>query len=247
MPEDRHLALVLHDVAPATWPACADFVAEVDARFGIPLTLLVVPDFHRQGSCENDRDFVTTMNARRTRGDELVLHGYYHDDPGPIPPSPRQYLMRRILTHEGEFLALSADEARARLAKGTELFRRFGWPVRGFVPPAWLLGEGARAVLKDFPFTYTSHPNALLRLPSFKALAAPTLVFSARSAWRRGLSRLWNVWRLSRHADASLIRLGVHPVDLRFAAVRRFWLETLEILLASRCAITKQAWLERQA
>ncbi len=247
MPDDRHFALVLHDVAPATWPACADFVAEVDERFGIPLTLLVVPDFHRQGAFENDRDFVATLNARRARGDELVLHGYHHDDPGPIPPSPHQYLMRRVLTHEGEFLALSADEARARLAKGVDLFRRLGWPIRGFVPPAWLLGKAARSVLADFPFTYTSHPNALLRLPSFAPLAAPTLVFSARSAWRRGLSRLWNGRRLRRHADAGLIRLGVHPVDLGFASVRRFWLETLAILLATRRAITKQAWLEGQA
>ncbi len=244
---DAALAIVLHDVAPATWPDYADFVARLDALGPLPLTLLVVPDFHRQGSLADDPAFCELLSQRRAQGDELVLHGYYHDDPGPIPARPGEFVRRRILTHEGEFYPLTEDAARRRLASGMALFRRLGWPLDGFVPPAWLLGEGARAALAETPFRYTSDPAGLIRLPGFTPVPAPTLVWSARSAWRRSLSRRWNEHRLQRHADAGLLRLGLHPVDMRHAASREWWLSTLQRLLSRRRPTTKGAWLALQA
>ncbi len=238
------LAVVLHDVAPATWPLYAPFVAELDARFAVPLTLLVVPDYHRQGCLDEVPDFVAILDRRLARGDELVLHGYYHDDPGPVPPTPGAWLRRRVLTHEGEFLVLDAVTARERMERGLALFRRRGWPVSGFVAPAWMLGPGARHALAGLPFTYTSDPAGLWRLPEFTRYLAPTLVWSARSRWRRGVSWLWNRGRLRRYRHAALLRLGIHPVDMAHAFSRRFWLAVLESLLPERRAVTKRAWLE---
>src|SRR5689334_11770514 len=42
--------VVLHDVAPSTWPEYRPFVEAVDAIGGVPLTLLVVPAFHHRDS-----------------------------------------------------------------------------------------------------------------------------------------------------------------------------------------------------
>ncbi len=244
MGENGAFAIVLHDVAPATWPAYQGFVTELDRRHGPPLTLLVVPDYHRQGRLDRFSDFLALLEGRLERGDELVLHGYHHDDPGPLPLSPRAWIRRRIMTHEGEFAALSGAEARRRLERGIELFRRQGWPLRGFVPPAWMLGEEARSALMESPFRYTSNPSALLQLPDFSPCEAPSLVWSARSGWRRGLSLLWNRRRLERNRHAPLIRLGIHPVDMRFPLSRDYWMETIEALLSSRRATTKWEWLE---
>lgn len=244
-PRPRALCLVLHDVAPATWPAYAEFIAAVDAVGSVPLTLLVVPDFHRQGSIEDSSPFLSAMEARLARGDELVLHGYYHDDPGPIPWWPKEFFMRRLYTHEGEFYRLDAAQAHHRLEQGLTLFQRLGWPVQGFVAPAWLLGDGARRALAGLPLRYTSDPKNLIRLPEFQCVQAPTLVWSARSPGRRWLSRRWNDHlQRRRHADP-LLRLGLHPVDMQHPAVRRYWLETLTALLDRRTPMTKSAWLEQ--
>lgn len=237
------VAVVLHDVAPATWPLYADFVARLDVQGDIPLTLLVVPDFHQQGRLDQHPDFVTIMNKRLARGDELVLHGYYHADPGPVPWRPKEWFMRRIFTHEGEFYRLSRDTARRRLEQGLELFRRLDWPVQGFVPPAWLLGPAAREALAGLPLAWTSEPRGLITLPDFALRPAPTLVWSARSAWRRFLSLRWNRRQLQRHAGASLLRLGLHPVDMRFPGVQQFWLDTLAQLREQRRPVTKSCWL----
>lgn len=244
MAESRAVAVVLHDVAPATWPLYAPFVAELDERFKVPLTLLVVPDYHRQGCLEKFPDFVATLDQRLARGDELVLHGYYHDDPGPLPPNPVAWFRRRILTHEGEFLTLDAATAGERIEQGLALFQRRGWPVHGFVAPAWMLGPGARQALAGLPFAYTSDPAGLWCLPGFRRRFAPTLVWSARSRWRRGVSWLWNRRRLFRYRHTALLRLGIHPVDMKHASSRHFWLAVLESLLPERVVVTKQAWLE---
>ncbi len=235
--------VVLHDVAPATWPCYAGFVAEIESLGNIPLTLLVVPDYHRQGMLDRQPAFLTAMEQRLAQDDELVLHGYHHDDPGPLPPGPRSWLVRRVYTHEGEFYAIGEHEAQRRLEQGMALFARLGWPLQGFVPPAWLLGAGARTALSRCALSYTSDARHLLRLPDFAPLFAPTLVWSARSAWRRTLSRRWNDHLLQRHATAPLLRLGLHPVDLRHKGVRRYWLETIRKLLSHRTPLTKSRWL----
>lgn len=247
MVEQHRLALVLHDVAPATWPHYAEFIHQVEALGTVPLTLLMVPDFHAQGPLDRHPGFVRLMQARAAQGDELVLHGYYHHDPGPVPLRPREWFMRRILTHEGEFLTLSEDVARERLHRGLALMQGLDLPVQGFVPPAWLLGPNARKVITEFPFRYTSTPSSLISLPDFRRLNAPSLVWSARSSWRRLLSKRWNQDMLRRHADAPLLRLGLHPVDMQHPQVRRYWLDTLENLLRDRRAVTKSQWLKEQA
>lgn len=243
MPE-RSVLLVLHDVAPQTWPDYQPFVEAVDALGQIPMTLLVVPDFHKRNALAQHPGFRRTMDQRLARGDELALHGYYHADDGPPPRSPGEYFMRRIYTWEGEFHSLTQEQATQRLAAGIEVFERMDWPLGGFVAPAWLMSEGTRLALRNLPLQYTSDPQHLYRLPDFTRVNAPGLVWSARSAWRRGLSKVVCSLQESRQKHADTLRLGLHPVDMRHGYSRRYWLQTLErLLLEGRTPMTKLAWL----
>ncbi|MEX5588862.1 DUF2334 domain-containing protein [Pseudomonas urmiensis] len=246
-PSPRSLMLVLHDVAPETWPDYQPFVEAVDQLGDVPMTWLVVPDFHRRNPLSRSPSFCQLLERRLRQGDELALHGYYHADDGPPPRSSRDYFMRRIYTHEGEFYGLDQAQAMQRLQAGLELFNNQGWPVAGFVAPAWLMSEGTRQALRQLPLRYTSTPQHLYRLPEFTAIEAPGLVWSARSAWRRGLSRVVCDWQRRRWHEASTVRLGLHPVDMRHPSSRNYWLNALQTLMAQgRQPLTKSAWLERQ-
>lgn len=245
--EMKAVCLVLHDVAPSTWADYQPFVEAVDALGDVPMTWLVVPDFHRQDALDANPAFRRVLDARVARGDELALHGYYHDDQEPMPNTPRDWFMRRVYTHEGEFYRLSREAALARLHAGLEMFQRYDWPVQGFVAPAWLMSNGTRQALRELPLSYTSDPQHLYRLPDFSAIDAPGLVWSARSAWRRGLSKILSDQREQRWREASVIRLGLHPVDMRHRFSRDYWLHTLQRLLAEgRMPLTKIDWLARQ-
>ncbi|MEE9677177.1 DUF2334 domain-containing protein [Pseudomonas koreensis] len=245
--EMKAVCLVLHDVAPSTWADYQPFVETVDALGDVPMTWLVVPDFHRHDALDANPAFRRVLDARVARGDELALHGYYHDDQEPMPNTPRDWFMRRVYTHEGEFYRLSREAALARLHAGLEMFQRYDWPVQGFVAPAWLMSDGTRQALRELPLSYTSDPQHLYRLPDFSAIDAPGLVWSARSAWRRGLSKILSDQREQRWREASVIRLGLHPVDMRHRFSRDYWLHTLQRLLAEgRVPLTKIDWLARQ-
>ncbi|MEF9900852.1 MAG: polysaccharide deacetylase family protein [Pseudomonas sp.] len=242
--DGRSLLLVLHDVAPHTWPDYQPFVEAVDALGDIPMTWLVVPNFHKRDPLALATRFRRVLDLRLRRGDELVLHGFYHADDSPPPRSVRDYFMRRIYTHEGEFYSLDQAAALERLAAGMTLFRQFDWPLAGFVAPAWLMSEGTRRALRSLPLQFTSNPRYLYRLPDFTPIQAPGLVWSARSAWRRGLSKVACDLHASRLQQAPVIRLGLHPVDMRHSFSRRYWLQTLQHLMQQgRTPLTKSAWL----
>jgi predicted deacetylase len=246
-PRAPAVLLVLHDVAPSTWADYQAFVEAVDALGNVPLTWLVVPDFHRHEALDDHPAFCRMLDKRVARGDELALHGYFHEDQEPAPTTPRDWFMRRVYTHEGEFYRLSREAALARVRAGIEVFQRHDWPLHGFVAPAWLMSDGTRQALRELPLSYTSDPQHLYRLPDFTAIEAPGLVWSARSAWRRGLSKLVSEQRQQRWRQAPVIRLGLHPVDMRHGFSRDYWLHTLERLLAEgRKPMTKINWLARQ-
>lgn len=247
MPETS-LIVVLHDVAPQTWPAYQEFIERLDRQANIPLTWLVVPDFHRCGALSSAHGLRRVLNDRLQRGDELALHGYYHCDDGPAPRTPRDYFMRRVFTWEGEFYALSQAQASARIERGLELFSGTGWPVHGFVAPAWLMSEGTRRALRGSPLIYTSDASRFYRLPDFSAIDAPGIVWSARSSWRRAASRVYSLWQERRLEAAPVIRLGLHPVDMLHAISRDYWLGAIKRLLEQgRTPMTKIAWLNAQA
>lgn len=239
---------MLHDVSPQTWDDYRPFVEAVDALGDIPMTWLVVPDFHHHNHLDNFPAFRRALARRLERGDELALHGYYHADDGPAPRTPGDYFMRRIYTWEGEFYRLREDQALARLEAGIALFQRHDWPLHGFVAPAWLMSEGTRQALRGLPLAWTSDSRHLYTLPNFQAVDAPGLVWSAGSAWRRGLSRVVSDWRTRQWRQAPCIRLGLHPVDMRHEHSRHYWLHTLQQLIAQgRQPLTKTAWLARQS
>ena len=168
------LLLVLHDVAPQTWADYQPFVEAVDA-LGRRADDLAggarLPQTQRPAT--PIPDFVACSTHALARGDELALHGYFHCDDGPRPSNPRDWFMRRIYTHEGEFYSLSREAALARLHAGIEMFQRYDWPLQGFVAPAWLMSEGTRQALRQLPLSYTSDPQHLYRLPDFTADRCP--------------------------------------------------------------------------
>ena len=236
----RALCIAIHDVAPATIGACLmlfELLREVGSP---PATLLVVPDFHRSGSVERDLAFVRAIDRRLAHGDEVALHGYHHIDDGPVPHSPAEWLQRRVLTaSEGEFSALTQHEAERRIGAGLAMFERLRWNVRGFVAPAWLLGDGARAALAQTNLRYTSTHAYLESLTDDRRIRAPAISASARSPWRRRASTHWlRIARGLMRGDP-LVRIALHPADTADAELMIAWRELLGALLAERAALTK--------
>lgn len=243
--EPRALCVSIHDVAPATWADCLRLWQAVRAVADIPLTWLVVPRYH--GDAAAPPGYEAALERLLAQGHELALHGYLHRDTGPAPRTPRQLFLRRVFTQgEGEFAALPLEQARRRLRLGRNWFAVRGWPLHGFVAPAWLLGEGAWAALRETPLRYTTTWRRFYCLDGAGAppVPAPSLLYAARNGAGRCCSRLALDASLPLLAARPLVRLGLHPRDARHPELLRHLQRLLGALLAGRQPRTKAAYAE---
>jgi len=246
--EQPSVCISVHDVAPATWPRCARLLEMLDECGAGPLTLLVVPDYHHGGRIDAYPAFLRAIERRLARGDEVALHGYYHEDDAPPPRGPLGWFSRRVLTQsEGEFAALGEREALERLERGAALAASLHWPVRGFVAPAWLLGRGARIALSQLAgeagFAYTTTRGGVYRLPDWRYTLSPSLVCTVRTAWRRAMSRGLNAATYAAARRGRVLRLSLHPVDADHPDVMRQWRRWVERALEDRAPATKLQWI----
>ncbi len=239
-PDGRWLTVALHDVAPATWSRCRRVLDAVREVADIPVTLLVVPAYH--GECSAQPAFEAELSDRVAAGDELALHGYFHCDPQ-APCGVIDWLQRRVYTLEGEFATLCEREAAERIHLGQRWFAANGWPLAGFVAPAWLLGEGAwMAVRANRDLLYTSTLTRMHLLPTAESMRAPCMTYSTRAAWRKVGSLAWNPLLARCASTMPLLRLGLHPNDADDDSVRRSWQRCLARLLEERRGVTKAAF-----
>jgi predicted deacetylase len=239
---EKLAAIVVHDVAPATWPQCRTLLDMIDAFGNPPVTLLVVPHFHRGERTRDARAFIDAINARIARGDEPVLHGFYHADDAPAPRNVGEFIARRVLTRsEAEFSAIAPHDARERLQRGIALFTQLAWPLHGFVPPAWQLNAATRDAIDvaGHRFDYVPVRRGIYRLPAWRLEATANLCYSPDRRWRRALSRAQIGWELARRDERRLLRLSLHPLDAQFPPVVAHWRRLIADALRGRRAVTK--------
>ena len=235
-------AVSVHDVSPLTRGAVDAMLGDLK-KVGVGATsLLVVPDHHRKGTIDRDPAFLDWLRARESEGHEVVLHGFRH-----LRESDGGGLGRRLITEhytagEGEFYDLAYDEARQRLARGREMLAAFD--VVGFIAPAWLLGSEAERAVRDEGFAYTTRLGGVLDLRNGARTASQSLVYSVRSAWRRGASLAWNSWLAARLRSNPLMRLGLHPPDWRHAKIKSHALRLAREGAHSRRVIRYRDWIK---
>jgi predicted deacetylase len=235
----RALCVSIHDVAPSTWEDCRRVISAVQQVAPLPLTLLVVPHWHRLPQ-SGSAGFFAALNIMRQSGHELALHGYTHLDEGPPPRTPLAWFRRRILTRsEGEFSALDQADAQDRLQCGLSWFARQGWHPQGFVAPAWMMSAASFAALGATGLSYATGFGGLVLLPQYQTVPAPALVYSARHAAGDGLVRFAMSVRAARQQQAPLLRLALHPADAHRPATLRHAQRLLADALTDREAMTK--------
>ena len=238
----RALCVSIHDVAPQTLPACRA-IAEALERMHprVPLTLLVVPQYH--GDTCITEDFVEWISHRLQRGDELALHGYTHRDRAKPASSLLGRMTREVYTAgEGEFAALGEEDARELIVRGRAWFEERGWKAQGFVAPAWLASSGTWRALRGFDFLYTTTLSRFHLLQQDVVLRAPSVVYSTRSAWRRTASRAWNSGLARATLHMPLVRFGFHPADAAHPRVMSHASRLIDALARDRMLLTKAAY-----
>jgi predicted deacetylase len=241
------MVVSLHDVAPCTQKITSMMISELGAQGVRVCSILVVPDYHHEGAFARHPEFVTWLRALQADGHEIVIHGYFHERPTRTKETLRDKFLTRFYTqNEGEFYDLSYEEAVRRITTARDEFHALGFHPRGFIAPAWLLGNEAEQAVRDADLEYTTRLRTVCDLRSASTFPARTLVYSVHSSWRRALSRGWNaaLFRLLR--TKPLLRISIHPADYSQPAI---WNQILGFIAATKNArtpTTYQDWVAEQ-
>jgi len=243
----RSFVVSVHDVAPATREASDKIIAVLKEAGIRTASLLVVPNYHRQGSATEDPAFVSWLRDLEARGYEIVIHGYFHQRPRGRDERITEKFMTRIYTRdEGEFYDLDYEEAFARIVRARDEFKAARLCPLGFVAPAWLLGAESERAARDAGMEYTTRIDSVLDLLTGERRPSRSLVYSVQSGWRRTVSLGWNA-ALARSLEIrELARLSIHPPDFTEPKVRTQILQFIERFVRTRNATTYRDWIGSQ-
>ena len=194
-----------------------------------------------------DRQFVSWLRGLEADGDEIVIHGYFHER----PRADRERLLEKFVTRfytrgEGEFYDLAYDEAFRRIKSARDQFRAAGLKPRGFVAPAWLLSVDGERAARDAELEYTTRLRSIRDLRSGETFPARSLVYSVHNHWRRAVSLAWNAALARVLNDKPLLRLSIHPPDFSYPAIWRQIVDLIRETDGRRTPITYQDWLAEQ-
>jgi len=236
----RRLVVSFHDLHPGSRAACARFLDGLGALGVDRISLLVVPRWHGDAPCSEDAGFTAWLRGLAAAGHDICLHGFFHRVEAVTGGAVNRLVGRHYTAGEGEYYQIDAATARDRIDRGLHILaQEAGLPVMGFTPPAWLLSEAGRAELVAAGLHYTTTFGAIDLLQHDRRLRAPTLVFSCRAAWRRGVSRIWVRFWAWVHAGAPILRIAAHPCDFEHPAIEAsLWSRVRAALAAGRTPAT---------
>jgi predicted deacetylase len=241
------LIVSVHDIAPSTRSTAEKIVSELSRRGVTTCSLLVVPNYHHAGSIASDRELGIWLRELEGRGNEIVIHGYFHDRPRRANETAREKFMTRFYTDdEGEFFDLPYDEALRRITQAREEFTSLGLAPRGFIAPAWLLSLEGESAARDAGMEYTTRLGSIRDLNAQRNFAARSIVYSVRNSWRRTVSLAWNAAFFLAVHQQPLLRLSVHPPDYTHREIWNQILRFVDQLLIARTARTYAAWIDEQ-
>lgn len=220
-PSNRLLLASIHDVSPRFESEVDSLMELLNAYVGNRIALLVVPNHWGDAPIVPGSPFASRLRAWADSGLEIFLHGFFHRDVS-RHESPADKLRARIMTAgEGEFLGLSRSDAGARIAEGRALIEDvIGRKIDGFVAPAWLYGPGAREALVDSGLRLAEDHMRVWSPAAGRELArGPVITWASRTRMRLA-SSLFAAAAL-RHAPLRVLRVGVHPPDIRHSSLVR--------------------------
>ena len=221
MASSRLLLASVHDVSPR-------FEGEVDCLLDLlrphvdgRLALLVVPNHWGDAPIVLGSRFATRLRGWADEGFEMFLHGFYHRDEGHHEAAAARLRAQFMTAGEGEFLGLSRAEASARIASGRTLLEDvIGRRIDGFVAPAWLYGSATLEALEDAAVPIAEDHFRVWSPASGRQLArGPVITWASRTRIR--LASSLAAAAALRRAPLEILRIGVHPPDVRHPAIVR--------------------------
>jgi predicted deacetylase len=213
----------IHDVSPVSSGETEAALALCHAA-GVRPALLVVPDFHGRAPLLDDPRLCARLRELQAGGHEIYLHGYLHES-GSLRRAGTSRVawlvaQRVVSAGEAEMADVAPQEGRLRVDRGERVLAEAGLRVDGFVAPAWSMPPWLLPLLAERGYRFTEDRFRVYDPAGHRARTSIVLNWATRTPGRLLSTVVW--CRAARHARALFpTRIGIHPGDMRFLALRR--------------------------
>ena len=233
-PPHQLLLASIHDVSPRFEGEIDRLMDLLGPHVGKRLAMLVVPNHWGDAPIIPGSTFAGRLRAWAEQGIEMFLHGFTHRDEAQYSGAADRIRARFMTASEGEFLGLSSSEAKQRIADGRALVEGvIGRPIDGFVAPAWLYGDGAHEALAQSTIPLAEDHLRVWSPPTGAELAwGPVITWASRTRMR--LMSSLAAAAILRRAPLEVLRIGVHPPDVRHRALVRSIDKTFAVVRRNR-------------
>ena len=237
------LLVSIHDVGPRSEAAVDQLCALLDPIVGAQrYAMLVVPNHWGEAPIIAGSPFATRLRNWSQTGVEIFLHGWFHRDDSSHDSSLARWKAARMTAGEGEFLGLDYTTARSRMRDGRALLEDIiGKNVAGFIAPAWLYGDDARAALADCGFALAEDHLRVWRPADNATIArSPVITWASRSPSRQASSLAVAALARGLMPAHRGMRVAVHPGDASVPSIMKS-IESTVSALARRAPVSRYA------
>jgi predicted deacetylase len=232
----RLLLASIHDVSPRFESEVDQLADLLKTYVGSRIAMLVVPNHWGSAPIVPGSPFATRLRGWAEAGTEIFLHGFFHRDEARHASSSDRIRARLMTAGEGEFLGLDKPTAAARIAEGRALLEDvIGREIDGFVAPAWLYGAGALRALEDAAVPLAEdHMHVWSPATGAQLARGPVITWASRTRLR--LASSLAAAAALRRAPLKVLRVGVHPPDVRHPSLVRSIDKTFRVAASTRAA-----------
>uniref|UniRef100_UPI00289C33A0 DUF2334 domain-containing protein n=1 Tax=Sphingomonas sp. TaxID=28214 RepID=UPI00289C33A0 len=184
----KRLLASIHDVSPRFEGAVDSLFDRLSGHLGGPrLAMLVIPDHWNSAPIAPGTPFATRLRNWADMGIEMFVHGWSHKDDMVHSDQKTALKAKHMTAGEGEFVGLDRAEALRRMQRGTALIEDIiGRRATGFIAPAWLYSDDARAALGDAGFGLAEDHFRVWTPADGKIIArGPVVTWASRSRGRQ--------------------------------------------------------------
>ena len=212
----------------------------------------MIPYYKQRYNILSDKEFVFWLHQLKSKGDELVQHGYDHIQQTKTTFQNRgnfllqEKVLKMYARKYAEFQNIHYNEARKRLQKGKEIMRLAGIVPVGFVAPVWLVNSESEKAIKDEGFSYMALVNSLKIFLNDKDLKSEVIGFTSSPTIIDYLLRLYNLYltKISLK-DRKLVQVAIHPQDLWNTKTFKYILKIIDELRNDRQLITYADFIKK--
>lgn len=212
----KRLLASIHDVGPRFEREVDQLHDRLSTHLGGPrFAMLVVPDHWGEAPIRPGTPFATKLRGWADAGVEMFVHGWFHRDTA-THSGVAAFKAKHMTASEGEFLGLDHANALERMQRGKALVEDVtGRAPAGFIAPAWLYSNGAKAALGHAGFALAEdHLRVWSPLRGDTVLTrGPVITWASRSRPRQLSSIAAAALLRQALKPARTVRIAVHPGD----------------------------------